>query len=269
MPRRPGMDAGDNGGRGCAGRQSRHADDRPDGSAPTRPTAFGEQAGPNSPRAPMRCRGRKLPVSAGFAGAAASRYSAGPDCGGAVRRMSSLRAVIDSSCRSRSALVRFRPSLVAAVHGDAETPDTLGGDGRGDGGNGGGESRGARDVGAGLGDGEVGCLVFGHGGQDLRAPRRRQSPNRSRPARPGTLRQLIALKLTHHKIDFHIIGLRCSGSCKRHCNGVLEDGSDDRPYGLPLMAAPSPASHHPMPPKDFKNHSHKSQRSLQPAIRSP
>ena len=79
----------------------------------------------------------------------------------------------------RPVLVRFRPSLVAAVHGDAETPDTHGGDGRGDGGNGGGESRGAGDVEAGFGDGEAGFgdgearrLVFGHGGEDHRAPRR-------------------------------------------------------------------------------------------------
>ena len=39
-------------------------------------------------------------------GAAVLRYSAEPACGGAVRRMSSLRAVIDSSCRSRSASAR-------------------------------------------------------------------------------------------------------------------------------------------------------------------
>ena len=56
----------------------------------------------------------------------------------------------------RPALLRLRPLPVAAVHGDAATPDAHGGDSRGDGGDGGSESRGADDVEAGFGDGQIG-----------------------------------------------------------------------------------------------------------------
>ena len=123
----------------------------------------------------MPCGGWKLPVPAGFAGAAASLFG-----GAGLRRRGTADELLEGRHRLlmpipfgirpmlppfRPALVRFHPLLVAAVRGDAETPDAHGG-GRGDGG-----SRGADDEEAGFGDGEVRCLVFGRGGED-----RKRSP---------------------------------------------------------------------------------------------